>query len=168
MFIFVLFMIFVFLYFCFEKKSIFLSRVFGSSALISLLLIPVLSFGYTIFDAPPEDPVAFIKWAFNSITSFRGASASVITGTSITILLWIFNYFKTKVFMEKLGEWKFIIPLVLGAIAELVFNFPDPFTWSALISVIVAGASMNGALAIAIHHTGKRIGTVIKKKLEMI
>jgi hypothetical protein len=126
------------------------------------LLIPVYLSAYEVLSLPPDDPIEFLQWAFVTITSFKGASVSIIVGCSITILLWIFNYFKTKTFMDKLGKWKFVVPIGLGALAELCFNFPAPFTWSNLVAVIVKGASMNGAVAIALHHTCKRIKSIIK------
>jgi hypothetical protein len=154
-----LFLLMSLFFYCYRKNSV-LARILAISG--SLLILPVCLFAYELLSVPPEDPAEFISWAFAVITSFKGASASVIVGGSITILLWIFNYFKTKTFMDRLGNWKFIIPIGLGAIAELCFNFPETFTWSALLAVLSKGATMNGAIAIALHHTCKRIKDIIK------
>lgn len=155
-------LLFAFLFFgalCFKDR---VSRICGLSALISLLIIPVYLSAYEVLNLPPDDPIEFLQWTYATVTSFKGASVSIVVGSSITILLWIFNYFRTKEYMDRLKEWKFIIPIGLGALAEICFNFPEQFTWNTLIAVIVRGASMNGAVAIALHHTCKRIKNIIK------
>jgi len=101
---------------------------------------------------PPADSSNYIQWFFDSIKSLKGATANLIIAFVLSALIGAMKMpaiIKLK-FWDKLGKWKFTIPLILGAIVALLIVWPTPFSWASLVQIIVAGAIGNGGLAIAI------------------
>jgi hypothetical protein len=122
--------------------------------LLFLVLVPMLCFGYDNLVSPPEDLGQFVTWFFAQAGSVKGQGMTLIIAFGLTALLGVFKYFSTafKTAFDKLGNWKFIIPIVVGASAELILNLPQPVTLIGVVTTIITGASGIGAVSIAIHH----------------
>jgi Sec-independent protein translocase protein TatA len=127
------------------------------TVLITVLLFPILLLGYENLGTTPEDVGGFITWFTTNAKTLPGAGGLAITAFILTCLLGIFKLTPLRKYWDKLGKWKVVIPLVLGAVAELIINFPSPFTWQGLLTVFIAGVTGSGALAIAINQVWKKI-----------
>lgn len=122
-----------------------------------ILLFPLVVLAYDNLPTTPEDVGGFVGWFTQNVQTLSGAGALAIVAFVLTCLIGIFKLTPLQKYWDKLGKWKVIIPLVLGAIAELIINFPNPFTWQGLITVIIAGVTGSGALAIAINQVWKNL-----------
>lgn len=117
-----------------------------------LLIVPCLLFGYENLTPAPEGLGDFFSWLFSTVKTVQGQGWTVMTAFVLTGIVGLFKLTPLKIYFDKLGKWKFILIMALGAGAELLFNIPRPFTFSGVISVIITGASGTGALSIAFHH----------------
>lgn len=141
------------------KKRI--SKVIDLGILAALFLVPVVCFAQVTYTdlpvAPSDDLSTLISYVFSQGKIVLGQGTTAIIAFVITILIAISKLTSIKPIFDKLGSWKFIIPLALGAIAEIVFNLPKPFTWSAFIAILVQGVTGIGAVSIAVHHIWDQI-----------
>lgn len=123
---------------------------------ILAMLIPVVVLAQTATPLPtpilnpPVETGEFIGWFFSSIKTLSGASATLIIAFILTVLIGLFKLTPLKTFWDKLGKWKFVVPLALGAIVEIIMNLPNPFTWGAFAGQLIAGAFGTGTVAIAL------------------
>lgn len=126
--------------------------------LAGLLLVPVICLAQTATVAyvnvanPPDDIGAFINWLFTSAGAVKGHGSMAISALIITVLMGILKMTALKSLFDKLGNYKIIVPMALGAIAELLTNYPSPATLATVLSVIVTGASGTGLISVAYHH----------------
>lgn len=127
--------------------------MFKSIAFLILFLLPLLCFGYTNFTDPPADVGPFITFFFDRVPALKGMGVVAIIGFVLTLFVGILKmngWFKTQ--FDKWGKWKFILIMILGAIAELCINWPTPFTLAGFLNIIATGALGSGAVSIAFHH----------------
>lgn len=115
------------------------------------MFFPLTAFAYVVSEVPSEIGPWF-QWLITEIGNAKGQGWYVILGISIWALVGICKFSILKTYFDKLGKWKFTIPIVLAVFADLFVNFPNPFTWGALLSVLVTSAGSGGTLAIAFHH----------------
>ena len=131
-------------------------------ALLALMvLFPMFAFSYDNLTEAPEGIGEFLAWAFANAKPAFGAGAASATAFVCTVLLGISKFTPLKPVFDKLGNFKFIIPMILGAVAELALNFPTPFSVKALVIMLYTGAMGTGTAAIAFHHIADKF---IKKK----
>lgn len=122
--------------------------------LFVLFLVPLMCFGYDNLVSPPEDLGELLKMFFSQAGSVKGQGITILIAFGLTTLLGLFKYFSItfKIVFDKLGNWKFILPLILGAVAELLLNLPKPVTLAGFITTLITGISGVGALSIFFHH----------------
>lgn len=129
-----------------------------------ILMIGLDVMAYTNITPPPETVDGFIKWFFSEAKSMNGAGLTVIIAFSMTVILGLFKFTPLKPVWDKLGNWKFVIPMAAGAIGEVALNWPSPFSWAILATQIVTGATGTGLLAVAFHHVADNFISAWKKK----
>lgn len=125
---------------------------------LCLFFVSSLAYAYEVLQPAPDDIVGFVSWIMQQVDAMKTGNWQVITAIVVAGLLGIFK-FASKSFaaqMEKLGNWQFVIPVVLGAIGELILNFPHPFQWMEVIPVIIAGGTSTGLMAVAVYHIHKK------------
>jgi len=125
--------------------------MFKKIFLLLLLFLPLFCFGYENLPETPTDLNSFSQWFFSSIP-VKGAGWIVITGFVLTLLVGITKLTPLKAIFDKLGSWKFVLIMILGALAELIINFPTPFTLAGFLNIVATGALGTGSVSIAFHH----------------
>jgi hypothetical protein len=121
------------------------------------LLLPLLAIAQTVTPTPippllnpPTDTGEFIGWLFSSVKSLSGASSTLIIAFVLTVIIGAFKLTPLIKYWDKLGKWKFTVPLLLAAVVEVLMNMPKPFAWGAFISQLIVGAFGTGTVAIAL------------------
>jgi hypothetical protein len=111
------------------------------------------AFGYETIPAEPSDFNSLIEMVMSAFSAFKAGSIGMGVGLVITVLLGLMKMVPMlKGMFDKLGAWKFVIPMILGAIAEIAFNLPSDISFSAVMSLVIKGVQANGMVAIAFHH----------------
>lgn len=134
-----------------------LKRISIICTMVMIFLMPLIALAYENLPATPDDVGGFVSWFTQTVQTLPGTGALIIVAFVLTAMIGIFKLTPLQKYWDKLGKWKVVIPLVLGAVAELVLNFPSPFTWQALITVVMSGITGSGALAIAINQLYKNL-----------
>jgi hypothetical protein len=120
--------------------------------LVSCLMVG-FAFGYDTIPAEPSDFNAVVEMVMAAFSAFKAGSIGMGVGLIITLILGLMKMIPAlKNAFDKLGAWKFIIPMALGAIAEIAFNLPSDLSFAAVVSLVVQGVQANGLVAIAFHH----------------
>lgn len=119
---------------------------------ITMLMLTAVAWAYDNLPEQSGDLGAWFQALVDMIKNHADLGWRGLTAGSIVLLIGISKFTFVKPYWDKLGAWKFAIPLALGAIGELILNFPVPFQWGTFISVIITGVAGSGALSIAIHH----------------
>lgn len=155
MFLFLLSLLILSLFFQKDFK-IKIPKILSFGVLATLILLPAIAFAQVTYTdlpvAPSDDLGTLITYIFSQGKIVMGQGTTAIIAFIITILIAITKFTFLKPIFDKLGNWKFIIPITLGAIAEILFNIPKPFTWTAFITILVQGITGIGAVSIAVHH----------------
>lgn len=120
-----------------------------------VLAIPLALFGYDPLTLPPDDISGFLGWLASGAQNLKGSSSTLIIAFVLSAIIGIFKLTPLSTWFEKLGKWRFIIPISLGGIAELLINWPAPFAFGSLVTILVSGIVGPGALAIAVYHALK-------------
>jgi hypothetical protein len=120
--------------------------------LLTMCAYTAIAFGYDNLPAQDGDMGGWFMSLVEMIKNWGSLGWHGIVAAMIVLVIGLTKISFIKVYWDKLGAWKFVIPLALGAVAELILNFPKPFQWGTFIGVIITGIGGSGALSIAVHH----------------
>ena len=118
----------------------------------TLILFSFNALAYTVLQPAPGEVVPWIQWLMSEVGSVKGQGWPLMVALGLWALVGVTKFTFLKKYFDKLGKYKFLVPLLGGALAEVFFNLPQPFSFSALIAMFVAGAGQQGLLAVAFHH----------------
>lgn len=121
--------------------------------LFLMFFVSASLFAFDNLSEAPTDIGSLFTYIFANYKAVAGAGTHAVIAFAITIIIAIFKWISTvKTWFDKLGAWKFLIPSLLGIIAELIFNLPAQVTFASIVGVIITGATGTGLMSIGIHH----------------